>query len=176
MGRHLHGVTLHAARATHRALTEFARPQAGALGVAPDSGGGRVGLDVSITISGVREWDAGHRLSDSVAEWLGLYSRHQCFPDSATYREDLDALELRCITRFYGPGYERGPWPLIYAALRALLVIYPGATIRYGPDGDDPIRIVDAEFLEQMWEHYLGPDGDAYLRPFRVIGAPPSVE
>lgn len=125
-------------------------------------GGVTMGLDVSITISGVREWDPEHRLSENVANWLGIYCRHNNYPDSAAYRDDLDALELSCITRYYGPGYERGPWPDIYAALRALQAIYPDATIRYGSDSADPADVVDAEFLEAMWRHYLGPDGDSY--------------
>lgn len=134
-----------------------------------------MGVDVTIAVEGVREWDDEHHLSDDVARWLGMYREdrdaqgRESGPWSVTYHADLDLLELNCLTRYYGPGYERGPWGAIYAALRCLTAIYPGKKIRYGGDSSAIEYLDEAtpELLEAIWAHYLGPEGDGYHRRIR---------
>lgn len=128
-----------------------------------------MGVDVSITISGVTGWDESHRFADDIAQWLGMYRRDGLGSNSkgpwvVEYHEGLGALELSCMTRYYGPDYERGSWPEIFAALVCLTAMYPGSTIRYGGDSSpvEELEKVTPDFLDEMWRHYLGPDGDAY--------------
>lgn len=68
------------------------------------------------------------------------------------------------MARYYGPGYERGPWPDIYGAIRTLQAAFPEAKVFYGGDtSDDGIECTD-EYLAEIWEHFLGPHGDDYRR------------
>ena len=66
------------------------------------------------------------------------------------------------MSRYYGPGYERGPWPDIYGAIRVLQAAFPEAKVFYGGDtSDDGIECTD-EYLAEIWEHFLGPHGNDY--------------
>lgn len=80
--------------------------------------------------------------------------------DSSSDRADFNTLE-----RYYGPGYERGDWPGIYGAIRALQHLMPDATVYYGSDADeDGGSECTDEYLAEMWAHWLSADGDAYRR------------
>jgi hypothetical protein len=66
------------------------------------------------------------------------------------------------MARYYGPGYERGPWPDIYGGIRVLQAAFPEAKVFYGGDStDDGIECTD-EYLAEIWEHFLGPHGNDY--------------
>lgn len=119
-----------------------------------------MGVDVQIGIEGA-EWLPDHPLAFRVLELLEVEE----------YIDQLDNgwLEIGSAYRFYGPGYERGYWPQIYGALRALMAMYPDKRITYGGDGYDVDQNPDVtpERLDEIWAHWLGPDGDAYLRAWR---------
>lgn len=69
------------------------------------------------------------------------------------------------VDRWYGPGYERGNWPAIYTAIRKFQAAYPKAKIYYTDDHagpDFPPYECTPEYLERLWQHYLGPNGDDY--------------
>src|SRR5690349_3019641 len=69
---------------------------------------------------------------------------------------------LSTMVRFYGEGYERGPWPNIYGAIRLLQTALPGCKVFYGGDStDDGIECTE-EYLAEVWAHFLGPNGDDY--------------
>lgn len=75
---------------------------------------------------------------------------------------DIPRVELLTLSRYYGPGYERGNWPLIYGAIRLMRVAFPSCRVFYGSDStDDGIECTDT-FLDEMWAHFLGPNGDDY--------------
>lgn len=65
--------------------------------------------------------------------------------------------------RYYGPGYERGPWPCIAATLLALLASEDIETVWYYGDCNDGDEPFTPERLEQYNEHYIE-NGD---RPYR---------
>lgn len=65
-------------------------------------------------------------------------------------------------SRYYSPGYERGYWPDIYAALMVLGAAFPGCTIHYGGDHDDDCLEFTPEDAADMWAHWLGPNWDDY--------------
>lgn len=76
----------------------------------------------------------------------------------------LPRVEFSTASRYYGPGYERGNWPAIYAAIRLMRTAFPGRVIRYGADHDSLPPAATSEYLDRIWGHYLGVDGDQYLR------------
>lgn len=71
--------------------------------------------------------------------------------------------ELSSCTRYYGPKYERGPWPDICAYLLTLLADPKVEAIGYGGDSDDHREPVTLEWLTQMNLHYI----DNGERPYR---------
>ena len=66
------------------------------------------------------------------------------------------------MSRYYGPGYERGPWPDIYGAIRTLQAAFPEAKVFYGGDTSDDGIECTGEYLAEIWEHFLGPHGNDY--------------
>lgn len=68
--------------------------------------------------------------------------------------------------RYYGPGYERGPWPYLYGGIQALRGAFPDRPVFYGGDtwDDEMLKPVTDEELARIWEHWRGPDGRAYYR------------
>lgn len=67
------------------------------------------------------------------------------------------------MTRYYGPGYERGPWPEIAAYLLTLLADKDVEAVGYGGDSGDHREPVTLEWLTQMNLHYI----DNCERPYR---------
>lgn len=76
--------------------------------------------------------------------------------------------EVSSATRYYGRGYERGPWPEIAAYLLTLMADQNVEAIGYGGDASDHRETVTLEWLTQMNLHYI----DNCERPYRV-GAKP---
>lgn len=87
-------------------------------------------------------------------------------PGALTRRSSYspERAELNTLERYYGIGYERGDWPGIYGAIRALQHLFPDGKVFYGSDVDDDGRECSAEHLDMLWGHWLSPDGDAYRR------------
>lgn len=81
--------------------------------------------------------------------------------ERAKYYDD-DRIELNTLSRYYGPDYERGSWPSIFAMIRVLQAALPQCSIYYGGDTTDDGEEVTPEMLEGIWRHWLGPDGDGY--------------
>lgn len=71
--------------------------------------------------------------------------------------------ELSSMTRYYGPGYERGPWPSIAAYLLELLADPNIEAVGYGGDNSDYRETVTLEWLTRMSLHYI----DNGKRPYR---------
>lgn len=57
--------------------------------------------------------------------------------------------------RYYGPGYERGPWPSIAAVLMVLLGSQDVKTVWYFGDNKDDDEPFIVERLEQFTRHYI---------------------
>lgn len=84
--------------------------------------------------------------------------------DAADHDDGQERLELYVSTRYYGPGYERGDWPSIYAAIRLMQTAFPNQDVYYGGDNTDDHPVVTDEMIASLWDHYLGPDSQAYHR------------
>lgn len=57
--------------------------------------------------------------------------------------------------RYYGPGYERGPFEVIYMAAVWLEHNIPGADVFYGGDSDDKTNPFGVEQRDQLLAHWL---------------------
>lgn len=69
--------------------------------------------------------------------------------------------------RFYGPGYERGRWPVIAGMLSLLGTLFPDSEIFYASDaawshvgtvadgGVEFAEHVTIEWLRDMWNYYV---------------------
>lgn len=73
-------------------------------------------------------------------------------------------LRLRLCTPYYGPGYERGYWPEIAAALEFLRRRVPTGRVWYGRDDGDWVREVTRESLDEMWSYWATHGGRPYYR------------
>lgn len=71
-------------------------------------------------------------------------------------------LEAQIPSRFWGPGYERGNWPVIAHAIEALRHAFPHGTVHYGGDESDDAPEVTDELMAECWAHWWGPQWDAY--------------
>lgn len=56
--------------------------------------------------------------------------------------------------RYYGPGYERGNWPLIGATLIWLKNQPKIEAVHYGSDADDSAELVTYSYLDTAWQHW----------------------
>ena len=84
---------------------------------------------------------------------------------------DVPVVGINTMQRYYGPGYERGCWPIVYAGIRALGVALPELPIWYGGDYDAPHQRVTQELLDEIWIHWLSPKGDHYGREVERFNA-----
>ena len=72
------------------------------------------------------------------------------------------------LDRWYGPGYERGWWPEIYNNIVVLRAALPGCVVHYGSDSYEAEEIppVTDEYLQEIWDHWLSIEGQAYKHYF----------
>lgn len=83
-----------------------------------------------------------------------------------------ERIEWQTLSRYYGPGYERGDWPYIHNAVVCLRAALPQCTVYYGGDTTDfGIEATD-ELLAEYWAHWLGPEGRAYFDRMRQAASP----
>lgn len=73
-------------------------------------------------------------------------------------------IDFATLSRYYGPGYERGFWPRIHNYIMAFRAALDGkAVVHYGPDSDWPeAPEADDERMADLWAHWLGGHGLAY--------------
>lgn len=76
---------------------------------------------------------------------------------------DLDIIVVRNSMRYYGPGYERGPWPVISALLRWMQINFPSAIIYYSGDTRE-LTEYTADVEKIIWDHFSGPNSMNYYR------------
>lgn len=82
--------------------------------------------------------------------------------------------ELDTPHRYYGEGYERGPWPHIGAALMVLFATESVERVWYGSDCSGPGEIKPEDVLK-VSAHYMANGHRPYRRPAQVnIAAQPT--
>lgn len=66
----------------------------------------------------------------------------------------LSYIEVSTACAYYGPGYERGEWPMISSILKFLRERLPDSLVVYGPDSGEDVEVVNDEFLLKMWRYW----------------------
>lgn len=117
-----------------------------------------MGIDVNLYAVG--------EVSDEQFEAAGVYVKERVqFDQWSTFDRNYDGhVELWTGHRYYGPGYERGPWPQIYAEIRAMQAALPWCAVYYGGDCSDEGEKVTPEMLDKLWAHWLSAAGNNYRR------------
>jgi hypothetical protein len=72
-------------------------------------------------------------------------------------------LRVSLWTRYYGEGYERGDFGLLYMIALWLEARFPGAVILYGGDCDDEYPLFDKARRDELFAHWVKNGG----RPYR---------
>lgn len=90
------------------------------------------------------------------------------FSEDVLGRQDGATHALSSLTRYYGPGYERGPWPAIHACLLDLLADPNVEKVWYGSDCQEGLDEVSLEYLTLVNLHYI----DNADRPYRKGAMP----
>ncbi len=78
--------------------------------------------------------------------------------------------EIDSLVRYYGIGYERGPWPAIAACLMELMQDPGIEKVWYG--GDDFISEMTADRLIEITRHYIANGDRPYRNAFRDLNIP----
>jgi hypothetical protein len=66
--------------------------------------------------------------------------------------------------RYYGPHYERGPWPEIHLAIVSVAAALPNCVVHYGGDTDPESPEATPEALAEIWAHWLSPHWNDYRK------------
>ena len=113
-----------------------------------------MGLDALIYV----RTRGGHNptLCDSLPPGFVIQPSDGYGPSTATH-------EVKQGLRYYAPGYERGPWPVLCAALMALMAGQNVEAVWYGSDCEDTPTEITAGKINLISAHYME-HGD---RPYR---------
>ena len=131
-----------------------------------------MGLDAVIEVR-------GRRLGRRVLDTQMLYTLNDRIGSVLDRPQDLDDencfqfTDERCATfqtmwRYWGPGYERGPWYDISGVLMTAMGM-TGLEVRYDSDAnmDDP-EIMTPLRMREYWDHFCGPHGNDYRKQFEA--------
>lgn len=94
-----------------------------------------MGVDARIYVKGARPFDSCSEFVAGMGEHLSWWdAEHTAYTGM---NDDVPWVEGH--ERYFGPGYCRGTWPHIRAAIMLALECFPGAgyTVSYGSDHDD---------------------------------------
>jgi len=80
-------------------------------------------------------------------------------------------IKVETLSRYYGEGYERGPWPEISGVMRWLRGRLLGATVWYSGDSSDRLPAFTVEDDAAMWQHFVAVGFD----PYHGVGQPDSL-
>lgn len=107
-----------------------------------------MGLDVQIYFKTKTGDDPD--LPDWLPNDFNLYKADEDSPVGATH-------EIQTCVRFYGVGYERGPWPLISSVLMTLLACKDIEVVWYDSDseGVEDMEVMTPKYLSELTGHYL---------------------
>jgi hypothetical protein len=97
-------------------------------------------------------------------------AKERGFWDEYTDLKDYgDHLNYRSLSRYYGPGYERGYWPYIRATFMLLKHHFPDAVLLYGGDSDiEDCEEVTDEFVAKMDAYWLSENGQNYRKYWKA--------
>lgn len=95
-------------------------------------------------------------LCDSLPNGAAIIAADEWAQEGATHAIDVP-------WRYYSPGYERGPWPMICAVLMALHACANVETVWYFGDCSESDAPFTPERVQEYSAHYMA-NGD---RPYR---------
>lgn len=67
----------------------------------------------------------------------------------------IPRVEVTTLSRYYSKHYDRGYWPEIYKAIRAMQYLFSKDCVYYGGDSSDGGDLVTEEFLGECWMHWF---------------------
>jgi hypothetical protein len=133
-----------------------------------------MGIDVNLYAEGVVTDEEMVAAEAVMVERFGKPETGDAWLERVTSGMDHDfenRIEFQCLNRYYGPGYERGYWPVIYGMIRAMQAAFPRCTVYYGGDAsDDGDEVTDAS-MAAIWNHWTGPNWDDYHLDMRSWAA-----
>lgn len=121
-----------------------------------------MGLDVALFVEGDISDDLIAEARKLLAECSLLDTWDGVWIERSKYHPGR--VERRTLMRYYGPGYERGDWQAIYADILLMRIAFPGHIVYYGNDCQEFYEEATDERLKEIWDHWLGPNGEAYHR------------
>lgn len=77
----------------------------------------------------------------------------------------VQILKVRTLHRYYGPGYERGPWPILRAMIAFLKA--HDCIVHYGSDSGDTMEIATDDWIATMDKHWASNGGRPYRDYFK---------
>lgn len=97
-------------------------------------------------------------------------AKERGFWDEYTRLESYsDHLNYHSLSRYYGPGYERGYWPYIRATFILLKHHFPDTILLYGGDVDiEECEEVTEEFVAKMDAYWLSENGQNYRKYWKA--------
>ena len=104
-------------------------------------------------------------MCDSLPTGCRLVPADKLAPAGATHEVDQ-------LWRYYGPGYERGPWPIIAGVLMALHASLNVETVWYfgdSVDGDNPFT---PQRVHEFNAHYMAVGDRPYRNAFKNFAIP----
>lgn len=122
-----------------------------------------MGMDVTI-------YAIGPVTDDELAVAVKFFADRDLRGTPTRFDREPDVIEIDMNgARFYGEGYERGPWPEIATNIMATVAAFPQCHVEYGGDAlPGAAPPVTEESLADLWAHYFGPNWDAYRRPTSI--------
>ena len=120
-----------------------------------------MGLDAQIEIRGIRNAHSLQELNERIEDVLRTQSWSDDYGNFFKF-EAADVAVFQSMWRYWGPGYERGPWFDISGVLMTAMGM-TGLEVYYGSDCEE-ITLMTPERMAEYWRHFCGPNGADYRR------------
>jgi hypothetical protein len=126
-----------------------------------------MGLDAVIEIHGIRNAQSLADLNTRIGSILHTQELNADYGNYFKFTEN-DVAEFQTMWRYWGPGYERGPWFDISGVLMTAMGMV-GLEVRYDSDSNmDNPEIMTPQRLAEYWRHFCGPNGNDYRTAFHT--------
>lgn len=89
-------------------------------------------------------------------DWQGIFQ-----PNGCEIPADWQVLEIHLVGRYWGPGYERGPWQDYAALMHFFRIKYPEGKLLYGGDSGF-VQEMTKDLRKEFWQHFATYQGRPY--------------
>jgi hypothetical protein len=97
--------------------------------------------------------------TDHAITRVGADSWHR---ETIVYQSDDNILAVNMSRRYWGPGYERGDWPVIHYTILWIQTVLDAREVWYGGDTGEALELVDDKMLVSYTNKYLAGDSMNY--------------